>query len=463
MPVTPVDILGKKCLGLHMGLDQVSMDLHEEQAISYLTDCENIDITEGFKLARRKGFALGFATSDITSYFEGANHVVFTTATTLYRLDAFSTAVSIRTGLTDAKMYYVNGPQGIYYSNGTEFGIVVSNGLSAVWANGVYYGPPVTTDWSGPFAGTMLYWHKGRMYFVSGKSIIYTEHMSTNLINLEANMITMDTDCTGFAGVNEALFYSSQEKVFSAVGTAMLDKVERIVSSAPAIPGSMINITGTGTYDGKVIWATVDGIYIGADDGSVRNITNDRFKLDWYDGISCYSFCFKDKYYLNVLNTVYVFGIKTEEVTIVKYSNYDFSFFGTYAGALVAAGSGGIYTLLADDDAGTDIDAFAKTPSSDFGIQNQKRNRAVFVSGASSGDLSFTVNPDDCITANEVSYTVKTLEGMRRGVFKKGLNREQKGGRMAYTISNLEGSDFLIDSIKVTVNILHTKPSGLGY
>jgi hypothetical protein len=359
-------------------------------------------------------------------------------------------------------MRYTSGPAGIYYSNVMQNGIVVAGtGLSAAWSIGTYYGPPTTRQFSAPPLGTHLCWFRGRMFVAEGKNVWYSDYMSTNLFDLERNLITLDSDCQGIIGVGDALFISSGSKVYSFVGGAMEEKKEEPGSIFAAIPGTMMLVHARGKYSGMAIWATEQGLVIGASDGSTLVVSDDRFILG--DVTEGWAVCRNGECFLSVDDNLFFVNLNLEYVPVSKIEREGIEGFGLFGAYIIGFGSGGIWTYEGDADISDtfeDIDAEFALPSTDLGTYNQKRHRAILVSCRTEGNLFFEVITGD---GSSVVYDIAAFGNMNPVVLKKTLNREQKSGRFSYKLSNQAGVDFLIDTMAVTVNILHNKPSGLGF
>jgi hypothetical protein len=466
MPVKEVTILGKACGGLHLGVDQLAMDPVSVETAgdvgrSFFSDCKNVVVTDGGKVKRRKGFNRRVQ-HNVTSFFSDGINTVFTANNILYRMNAAYVITPIRGSLSSARMSYTSGPAGIYYSNGVQNGIVVAGtGMSAVWSEGTYYGPPTTRQFSGPPVGTHLCWFRGRMFVAEGKNVWYSEYMSTNLFDMEKNLITLDSDCQGIIGVGDALFISSATKVYSFVGGAMEEKKEEPGSVFAAIPGTMMLVHARGKYSGMAVWATEQGLVIGASDGSTLVVSEDRFV--WGGVTEGWAVCRNGECFFSLDDNLFFANFNLDYVPVTKIVKDGIEGFGTFGNYTIGFGSGGIWTYEGDADISDtfeDIDAEFILPSTDLGTYNQKRHRAVLVSCKTEGNLLFEVFTGD---GSSVVYNIAAFGNMNPAVLKKTLNREQKSGRFSYKLSNQNGGDFLIDTIAVSAVILHNKPSGLGF
>jgi hypothetical protein len=124
----------------------------------------------------------------------------------------------------------------------------------------------------------------------------------------------------------------------------------------------------------------------------------------------------------------------------------------------VGANQDGIFRLHTGDyDAGAPIEAFFELATSDWGIPEQKRIRAMYFGYESDGNLMVTVKDDD---GNERSFslTANHTANLQHGAKINGA-RDGKGRYWQIRVDNVNGSDFSVDSIQVLPVILNRRPS----
>lgn len=80
-------------------------------------------------------------------------------------------------------------------------------------------------------------------------------------------------------------------------------------------------------------------------------------------------------------------AINTSNLALTKYSGYNFNSFAQVGERYLGAGSDGIYLLSGDDDAGTAIDASARTAMFDFGADFKKRVPRAYLGIRGDGDV----------------------------------------------------------------------------
>jgi len=151
--------------------------------------------------------------------------------------------------------------------------------------------------------------------------------------------------------------------------------------------------------------------------------------------------------------------------TVTQYSNFNFNSIVQFQGVSYAANESGIFSLGNDQtDNGIDIPAFFEFWIGDSATLNLKRIRALHFGLEANGDMTVEVTDDDG-TSKEYDITVlKTdtvgVAGYTQHGHRIFVERTHKGRYWKTKVSNVDGSDFSIDRIDVTWNILGTKQSG---
>jgi len=138
-----------------------------------------------------------------------------------------------------------------------------------------------------------------------------------------------------------------------------------------------------------------------------------------------------------------------------QYAGWDFNSLGMLKGKPFGANEDGIFSLDdADDFDGTNISSFFKVHITDFGKENIKRLRAVFIGAEATGDMLLTVTDDE---AHNNSYGIKVRDALQHGI-KVPLFRHNQGRFFSFTITNVDGCDYSVDTIQALVIFLNRKP-----
>jgi hypothetical protein len=143
-----------------------------------------------------------------------------------------------------------------------------------------------------------------------------------------------------------------------------------------------------------------------------------------------------------------------------QYVGYDFNSMCRFGDVYLGAGDDGLMVLDSGQlDAGEKIDAFFELPTSDFGIENQKRLRSAYLGCETNGELMLTIKDDD---GTERSYLVSPIHsGNHQHMIKVGIGRNGKGRYWMMRIDNVNGADFSIDSLTIVPIVLNRRPAGV--
>ena len=148
-------------------------------------------------------------------------------------------------------------------------------------------------------------------------------------------------------------------------------------------------------------------------------------------------------------------NINLSILAVTQFCNYNFNSFCKIGDKYFGASDSGIFELEGDNDNGTDIDAFFELPVSDFGIENVKRIRKLYVGYEAKDDLTVTVKDNE---DNARSYTLSYLDYDRQNGGQVDVGRDGLGRYWQIRIDNTNGCYFAIDSIDLLPVILGRKP-----
>lgn len=144
-------------------------------------------------------------------------------------------------------------------------------------------------------------------------------------------------------------------------------------------------------------------------------------------------------------------NLKNQALT--QYDNYNFNSIVEFEGKVYGASESGLFTL---DDATTDngaaIDAWFEFWIGDAGAINMKRIRAFHFGGEFTGGLQLEVVNDDGEVSN-FDVSVSLVGNQQHGV-RVFATRNMMGRYWKMRVFNADGSDFSVDRIDVTWNVM---------
>jgi hypothetical protein len=145
---------------------------------------------------------------------------------------------------------------------------------------------------------------------------------------------------------------------------------------------------------------------------------------------------------------------------VTQFTNLPFTSACVFEGVPIAADGSGIYTLeTSETDDGEEINSLIEFFRTDFGIDNEKRIRKLWVGYKSKGDLTFKISVDE---GDWEEFTlVETGEEFKQKSASIPVPRNLHGRYWQFAIENPDGVDFSIDSINAVLVILNKKVRSL--
>jgi hypothetical protein len=142
--------------------------------------------------------------------------------------------------------------------------------------------------------------------------------------------------------------------------------------------------------------------------------------------------------------------LNTENTGVTQYQDYPFNSLARHGDSYLGAGSMGICRLDGDTDAGAQIAARLRTGVTDFDSPLRKKIHRAYLVLTASGQILFkTVNDEEV----EDWYRLTPRSGPKHNERVK-LGRGVKSAYWQFEVSNVEGSDFELESLEVVPIIL---------
>ena len=147
-------------------------------------------------------------------------------------------------------------------------------------------------------------------------------------------------------------------------------------------------------------------------------------------------------------------AINMKKLALSQYANFDFNSMCVFNGVALGANSDGIYSLFdADDDDGTDIDAFFELVTTDFGAPETKKVRFIYVNLETSGNLKIKLQVDEG-TESTFMIPAKKIGQLQHRAYRVDGRNDLRGVYWRARIENTGGCDFSVDSIEALLMIL---------
>lgn len=146
---------------------------------------------------------------------------------------------------------------------------------------------PLATQWyDAPPAGQVLAAYKGRIYIAAGNVLYATVALSYEHCDLRDYRAFDDSRITIVAPVEGGLFVGTERAVYFLSGASFADNSLNRKLAVGALAGSVIKADGEAVTGKKelantevVLFCTLDGVVMGLPDGSLSNMTRERYQL----------------------------------------------------------------------------------------------------------------------------------------------------------------------------------------
>jgi len=148
-------------------------------------------------------------------------------------------------------------------------------------------------------------------------------------------------------------------------------------------------------------------------------------------------------------SSIYVLDHSLQAGATTQYINYDMNSMVKFGDKFLGASSDGIHELSGASDDGEVVGAYFEPIVTDFGINNPKKVRFMFLGYEADGDLMVTLGDN----RSEKSFTVASIRTGQQWRRIAG-SRSIRGRYLTFRISNVDGCDFGIDSIDVALTAM---------
>jgi hypothetical protein len=143
---------------------------------------------------------------------------------------------------------------------------------------------PLDTQWCDvPPAGQCLTSYRGRIYIAQGQFIYATTALGYELCDLRDYLSVDNSKITMLAGLENGLLVGTEKATYYLSGMS-LTEFTMLPKGAAVIPRTLLiedgqTVTGKAEYAGRkvALFTTTEGICLASPDGSVVNLTEDRY------------------------------------------------------------------------------------------------------------------------------------------------------------------------------------------
>lgn len=246
------------------------------QPVFFMKEIENLDVDNSFMLSSRPGFSNKVSGSNVHSLWSDGSLAFFVDGTTLYELLPGWGTTSLHSNI-NGRLSYVSFNERVYMSNGLDFiGYYLSGSISTLSKPAIEFKSPLPP-------GSHLAVHYNSLLIASGSTLFISDSLC-DFFDVRYGYRAFSSDISMVLPVKGGIYVSDQNDVWFVQG-AIHEEYKRLkVSESMAIPGTgilvdsskMSGIDGAGIV---AIWASSSGIFIGDENGNVKNLTGASYTV----------------------------------------------------------------------------------------------------------------------------------------------------------------------------------------
>lgn len=276
-------------LGLNTKVDPVRLQYDPETGAQYLAEAVNVDIDPTGRISRRRGMREIVDVSAPHSIWstkdEAACFVIV--GDSLYAMTIEGGLSLLKDGLSVGETgHFCEVGHDVYFSNGTDIGIIKNRATWEEWEQTDYIGPPTDRNFTGPTAGTHPFLFRGRLFYATSNFLLYSEPINYGCFDLARNFIPVPGGSILMAHPLEHGFYVSSDKaVYFIDGPAPTEFGFKQSLPYPVVPGSTaVGVRAEQVMDGLqgdavLFMAQRKGLCLGLGDGTVLALSESRIDV----------------------------------------------------------------------------------------------------------------------------------------------------------------------------------------
>jgi hypothetical protein len=269
-------------------------DVRGVSASGDLSVCENVDLHDEFNPITRDGYSAAKVAGVFHSLAAFGQICLAVKDGALVRVNPNYSIEEMLAGVGPLRVDYAEVNEVVYFTNPFANGMVVDGRYEAyVEPESVY---DEITDESGagsgipspkikPPKGHMLCYHNGRLYVAVGSIIYYSDSMNLRSFD-EEQAIPLGGILRLMRPVSDGIYISDGTGTYFMAGRDADDMALVKLTDANAVPfaSTMVEdgsvVVGEDTIRGRaVVWASDEGMCIGADGGVFINLTSRRYRM----------------------------------------------------------------------------------------------------------------------------------------------------------------------------------------
>ena len=242
----------------------------------------NVDISDKGEPSSRNGIVKKVTPAGQIHSMWGDNKMCFYVENgVLKRLNNDYTSTTLRTDVANYHMSFAEVNDKYFYSNPAVIGYVF-NGVSNTFST------PTKEFKHAPLPGQFVEYFNGRLYVARNETIWYSDVNYFGEVDRRKNFITMENEITMMKAVDDGLWVSvgdiNRQNTYFIAGGSREEQSQRRFAGYGCIEGSDVKIkdgqkVGEGLSGTVIMWASDQGICVGANGGRFINVTDGRYNI----------------------------------------------------------------------------------------------------------------------------------------------------------------------------------------
>ena len=260
------------------------------QGIVDFSACMNVDISDKYRVSRRRGITRQVSLNAHSLYPVGERYCLFVSGPNLNlllpSLTEYETVATVTPGMR-LSCFVLDGVA--YWSNRAQQGKII-DGANVPWAMGDVVSNNKTRVFYDPPNGKLLGYYNGRAYIVDAQDsriVWYSEEYGPDVFALGDSFLSFESSVIMLRPVSGGIYVGEHDRTWFLSGADPQSFIWGIVDDHMALPYSDKTAVGTmienkwlsGGKAEVAFWLTNEGVMFGDSAGQVQNITETKIDL----------------------------------------------------------------------------------------------------------------------------------------------------------------------------------------
>lgn len=248
----------------------------ENKPVFFMKTIENLDIDNSFMLSKRPGYTKRVSGSTIHSLWSNGLKGFYVNGSTLYELFPDWTSTALRSNI-NGRLVYAEFNDRIYLTNNLDLiGYYLSGTVNLLSKPTIEFKSPLPP-------GSIIAVHYNSILVAKGTTLFISDSLC-DYFDVRYGYRSFNSDISMVLPVKGGFYISDQDNVWFIQGTVHEEFKRFKVSDSRAIPGTGVltdssKLSDSGGHGIVAMWSAPDGIFVGDENGNVKNLTNASYNI----------------------------------------------------------------------------------------------------------------------------------------------------------------------------------------